>query len=346
MPFYYQQDGKLWFSAAEDDFRDADDNSTLDETNAAGDTFYHLGMSTVVPLSLWQPAQRTYSAIAGVADWGKAYTGNYPPAKLAATGPFFDWNCMYFDCCGCTTTGASDPYTHTYATTTARADPAPSTQLYNQLGHTTAGEIRRTLYTGCCVNSFAITGNMGQPIQYSQNWVAASNVAATALNTEPTFFTKRPFLFSDLDVTFQDGSGTDYDGYCRAFTFNWNNNLKMPIYAGDDHAQCVQYAGNREIRCSLTWATEETDDWDDVEDMSPYEGSGTDYVDLTLKISRDTSTDYVELKGEKLLAVSSTHQWADGVLVHQIELIHVPHADSKWTLVAKNGYDNTRYEGS
>ncbi len=282
MTEYYTEDQYNMWWAPETTFGDT-------TTNDAGDTFYHLGVllpngSTPTPrLS----RERLLGHTCGRVD--EAF--NYLMAKAGTvnvTGSLLNLDLLYFACKGCTTTGGPT-YTHAYATSTARPAAVPSFKLYIQHRHGT--ETYRKLLVGCTIKDWSLTCDLNGVWKVTYTIQFVNEGEATELTAEPVRPQVAVLSWHHTTITWTRG-GTAVPITPTAVGLHWDDGLAQ-FTGASSYTPTEVHWGPRLVRATIEGLPTADSDVGYARDDA---ATSTLNIDLTVKIARDSSTDYLQYK--------------------------------------------------
>lgn len=132
----------LWCWRPEVAFRDADNNGTKDETNAAGGTFYPLPVFIGIQNPVMERKRKKFSKYRSGSRFPTHINhDSYEEVTLVFSGPVYNRSWLYQLCDACTTTDNSPGagyYKHEYVNTATHANPPKSIELLHKLPMPTA----------------------------------------------------------------------------------------------------------------------------------------------------------------------------------------------------------------
>lgn len=308
-----------------------------DTTNADSDTFLAFPMRlTSMPYIRQLPTiQMTHIPGQGP-DYGWIQNVRTPPVQIVLTGNLYQLPFFKMLTTAVTNVDAT-PNTHTYVTTTARASTIPSFQLYVEVLNETSGQNLVHLFVGCVVQSLVITARNGELVQGTVTILSAREITGTALTSVPTLPILPVFDVTNTLVTFTHG-GTAYEFMPVSWAFKYNDGKQMTnktnIYAEEVDP------GRREIEVTLTVQPKEKAVINDFLSQVPSTASD---IDLTIKLSRDTTTDFISFAFEKLWRSSMSWSW-NYMLETELKFILKPttfESGAKLTILETNAIAST-----
>lgn len=287
--------------------------------------------------------------ITGYTGQGYLGRGTYPGNRINVAGDMDAFSLLYFLCSGCTTTDdtpAAGYYTHVYATSTARTIPPPTTQVLIRQENATAGENINRLWVGAALRRAEVSWAAGTIPQARYEFEAARAVTQVALNSYPTF-PAHP-AYPNLD----DGAaGTDfikkataaYNGAISGFRLVYDNGARLFRGCGGSYPLDVR-TGKRSIMLETLQLVEDDTLFADSHGLDP---TAANDVDITLRLYRNTTNDYVQFAFEKLQPIRCVSSLYDD-FIYQLTTQWVlnPHeTGNKLTITVVDDLDDDRYEG-
>lgn len=337
---------QIYFSAKEATFN-VPTNTT---TNLAAQTFYPSPVKLRRTPYVTLKKNKVIDYVGNVGpDPGYFGDHGYSEGTITLSGELHDFSLMYFLCKACTTaddTPGAGQYTHTYASTTARTASPPSFALFYKLVNDDSGQTKLRLYTGCVVQSCEISGTEGGMINASFTIAFTKLWEGTALNTYPTAQTTNIFDVGKAVVSYTKAT-TAYTGKCINFTIRYDDGTYLHKATGEEYPG-EALNGRRKVTVTLNWMPHTKNHIDDVI-TTPLGATAASDLDITIKISRDTSTDYLEFAFEKVWNTEyDDPDWDDrDKLSHKCTFICKSAAyetGAKYTITEVNALDDDRYE--
>jgi hypothetical protein len=318
----------------------------LDTANEAGDTAYYLPIKpTMMPrISHFKTYQMTHGF--GSRDENQLTIAELPAGTVSLSGDLYDLGMLYFMVKGCTTTDDSPGagyYTHVYASSTA-GTKAATFQFIEKLVNDDSDNTEIWLFVGCYVKSWSITIVEKQKVTCALEIGFARKIAGVDLTTWPSLPAKTPFYADQTVVTYARG-GTAYAGSADSVTITWDDGV-IPIKGLAAYIGMITL-GPRKIGLNMLWTPTQKDDVIHEESDLP---ATTQDLDVTLKISRDTTYDYIQFAFEKLFNImpdGGAYNHENWILNRQKQFKLKPAAlesGGKVTITEVNQYDDDRYE--
>lgn len=337
---------QVFFSAKEATFN-VPTNTT---TNLAAQVFYNMPIRLRRTPYISLKKNRVVDYVGNVGpDPGYFGDHGYTEGTMTLSGDLVDLSLLYFLCKACTTTDdspAASYYTHVYASTTARTAPPPSFAIFYKLTNDDSGQTKLRLYTGCVVQSFEISASEGGMVQGSITIAFSKIWAATALNAYPTESTLNSLDAGKGVVTYTKAT-TAYTGKAIAWKIKYDDGTYLHKACGEEVAG-EPLNGKRKVTVSLTWQPHTKNHIDDI-DTTPLGATTASDLDITIKISRDTTYDFISFAFEKVWNETyDDPDWDEkDKLVHTCTFIcksATYETGAKYTVTETNQLDDDRYE--
>lgn len=348
MSYHYRGDqGGNAYWAPETAFRT--NSHGVDTANAASDTFYPFPI-LINRLNLpWVRPVTTYLPAAAKVGFGQLYLSGYQRGDWTISGPLIDFSLFKYltkNVSIATDTPSAGYNTYTYVTTTSRTDPPPSIQILYRLGNDTSSEAMYLLMTGCVVKSITLAADNGGAIMATITILFANMIDGVALTSWPTKSNKRPFHFDITAITLSKG-GVAYDGTFIGLNLQYDDGTFLHKAANESKPGRA-LLGVRQIKVQLKVAPKEKALLNDFLRSIPDPGTASD-IDLTIKMARNTFTDYLEFAFEKMWPVDAAHaEWGlNSYYLTQNATMILKDPDyetgAKLTITEVNDIDSTRY---
>lgn len=267
-----------------------------DTANLATDTFFQLPIRITQKPVFGMLINKQATFIPGTVDYGYLGHHGYILNAVQLTGELYnlDWIKPLMGACSTTGPSGSD-YTHTYITTTARASYPPSFQLLEKIVNDTSANNKYLLHVGCVIVRCDLKGDQNNLITATFTVMFARTITGLALNTfPPLLHTERCHDFENATVTHNVG-GSAYNNSVKGWTIVINNNVQTDRAAGELYPDRALW-GFREISIGLDLTPK---DWADFTDAETDPATAKD-IDITIKMSRNTTSDYLQFAFEKL----------------------------------------------
>lgn len=326
-------------------FRDQNGNSTLDETNPGTGTWYYLPVKNEGNNIVIKRSKRTISRLGGGSRYvSKIVKEAQETIDISITGKMFNDTLAYYNFDGITTTGASDPYTHTFTLSTETITyPPPSIELIMKIPNQGDASDTILLFTGVIVKPIRYGGSIGSVLECTIEMEAAREVAGTDLNTWPSQPDERIFLFSDATLTLTKG-GTAQQVKMESFEVEYNPIGKKLLY-GDGSVYPVESLAPEMMQFNFRAALRLKEDMIANLRLDPQTGNN---LDFSLKIARNDTTDYIQPSwADGYMELDGDPAWNDGYLVYNVLGYYNPEeASGEFTHVSKNDFTIARYEVS
>ena len=342
-PYYAESADICW--RQESSFGDADGDSTQWETNDAGDTFYPLPILIDSPPKLFLKKKRVVRALAGFTD-PAIWTTGYAEISFTLSGSIVDFTMLLEMTKNCSTTGpgANSEYTHTslsyYASGNRQNAEPPSFEFYVAYVNADTNENMISLCQGCVVKSWSVSVT-GSGVTASIEILCARIVAGTALTSVPD--RRQVAIDREVTWTFTRGAGTANEGFILSGNFSWDDGVRLLTEAGAQYPTKAVY-GQRNIKFEIEYIPYETALIDAESTWDTYPDSGTDYANVTLRLDRDSTTDYIQISGAKLSIIDpGNFSESDASLTHTITLAADQSLSTSalWTITEVNLFDDT-----
>lgn len=271
----------------------------LDTANEAGDTMYALPLTPVEIHYEQSRRQRTARFIPGKTGYGDIALGPYQPGVLSLTGTLRDLSMLKHMLHPASWTQNTDTPSAGYYTRTAREgleSTISSFQLLVYSVNTDSGETIYTLLIGCVISSVTLSCSQNGQVQVAITGSYAKSVVGVALSSLPSEKSDMGYDWGKAAVTFTLAT-VAIPAFITDWVINWNNNITLQTGDGQDYPSEAFY-GDQEIFVGLKFSPKTADWWaDTVETAAP--GSDDD-LDITLKIARDGTYDYIQFAFEKM----------------------------------------------
>jgi hypothetical protein len=271
-----------------------------DAANVAGDTCYQFPLEVKHKFEFGMLVEKEAKITAGSLDYGQINQKGYVFPTVTFTGRLHNMDLMNQLMGECTTTDdtpAAGYYTHVYATTTARASVIPSFQIWEKLANPTGANTKYLLHVGCVVVYFSCSCSKDGDVEATIVIEYARTITGAALTTEPSMVWANCYDSDDCVVTYTVG-GVTYDVVNYGWTIMLANNIHPQRGQGEDYAERALY-GHRVVQIGLDYTPKYETDFTDAE-TDP--GTAKD-IDITIKMSRDTTYDYFSVAMEKAWAL-------------------------------------------
>ena len=281
-------------------------------TNLAAQTFYTMWVKLTRAPVFFLKKNNVYEQVSGVGpDPTYAAQHGNQEGKMVLTGELY-YLPLYFLCKACTTTDNVYPatdteeppttvqagtYVHDYKTTTARAAAPPTFECFLKMVNDTSANNKFPLYVGCAITAMSISGSLNSPITATIEIIFKNVLAGTALSAYPSFPSYRAFYIDDAVMVYAKG-GSAYTGSLHAFTIEYRDGTYLHKPAGQSTAT-EPLNGPRLISIEITWAPKTVAHLNDTIFAQLDPATASD-VDITLKISRNTTNDWIRFAFEKL----------------------------------------------
>ena len=288
----------------------------LDTTNANSAVYYSFGIKNFKMKLLRFKRNKNWVTAHGYTDWASIEEKQYEALEWELEGDLCDLMMLKMLVAALiTNTDATSYRTRVYATTTSRSAEKPSIQVFQYLVNDTGAQTIANLLLGTQLKKMKITWAQAANVKCTFTFESAKPIAFTAL-TSPGFPAKipvdaagavlRPYNISDIVVSLKKG-GTAYQGVTVGGSITYDDGAKLHHGDGEAYAgRIVQ--GFRQIMIeNLRVMLKEKALYDDVNGLAATAASD---VDLTIKMSRNTTSDYLEFAFQKLLAEeASFEEW-------------------------------------
>lgn len=324
-------------------FRDKNGDSTLDETNGAGDTYYYPpflreGNNITIVRSTREVMRMSGDGSRHVSKVNRSFQR---PIQITISGKMINnsWDFFVYD--GITTVEAT-PNTHTFTLSSqSLTTPPPSMELLVKIPNQGDASDTILLFVGCIITGKSYTGSIDGVIEVTYTLEAAREITGTDLSAWPTVYDERVFLFSDAVLTLQKG-GTDLRVTMESFTFEVVNDGKK-LLKGDGSLYPEEALAPMSTRYNLRATLRLREDIIANLRLDP---TAANNLDFNLKISRDTSTDYVkEDWADGYMELDGDPVWQDNYLVYNVIGYYNPEeASGEYTHTEYNDLDDDRYE--
>jgi hypothetical protein len=340
-----------WYWRPEPAYADADNNGTKDETNAATGIYFtfpvFIGIENPVYIRKLKQFTKYQS---GSRYHSKIQHDGYKEVMLTITGPVIDHSLLYFLTDACITadnTPGAGQYTHTYVNTATHVNPPKSFEIYHRSVNDKSGggESVLELITGCTVVSYSEKADTKSKTCTGTYTIKGRNiVTATALTTPgyPTYPTLNFLTFDNAVLTWTKG-GAATNGYMVGYEYNFITDRDLIKEGGSYYPVATKSPNKVEVSLKVSWIPTETDSYDDSQD-DPLSALNKD---ITLKISRNTTTDYFQIAiVDGFQELLETPAWVENILQEDHLFWLNPHeaTPSTITLTEVNALDDDRYE--
>lgn len=344
---YNVENHQIFFTGKENPFRTLSPQAK--DVFAAGITVYPLPIKLTRIPRFYQKTKKVRSQIAGIADFGYLAHHGYEDLIITLSGDMLDFSMMHFLTSACTTTDNTPVgfYTHVYATTTAKATSPPTFQMvYKMINdeEANANDIW-ILFTGCILKKASIKSAVNSTITCELEIHAANaTVGATALTTEANTTIMRTFQADDAVVTFTKATAA-VPGKIIEWEIIYDAGHFLSKAQGESKPE-EALNGLRDIHLKLKWVPQYEPDGIVNDDLPETD----DDLDCTIKISRNTTNDYVEFAFQKLwnsLAEDGAWDFNDYYFSQGLDLVIKPtayEAGGVLTITEVNLLDDDRYE--
>jgi len=156
----------------------------------------------------------------------------------------------------CTTTGASDPYTHVFAEAT---DPTLPWHDLQHVHYGTNNEIR--VYNGCVHGRVAMTGRQGQPIEVSVDYIARNPYMSETVPETVTTSEIKPYMTHEAQILLDTGNSGDFISGTEVCPLTeWsieflNNPYAEPLACSQSTGGYIgqPFAQKKDYTATLTW---------------------------------------------------------------------------------------------
>lgn len=329
---YNAENIALYVSAKEGTFGVPTDTTT----NLAAQTFYTFWLKLTREPIFYLKKNLVYEQVSGVGpDFNYLAIHGNQEGKMILTGELY-YMPLYFLCKACTTTDnvypatdTEDPpttaqagtYVHDYKTTTARAAAVPTFECFLKMVNDTGANTRHNLYVGCTISMMSIQGALNSPIMGTIEIHFKNVVAGTTLSSYPAKIpTYRAFYIDDAVFTYTKAAAA-YTGSVHDFTIVYHDGTFLHKASGQTTAG-EALKGPRQISVEFTFLPETVAFLNDIL-YSVLDPATASDVDLTIKISRNTTNDWLRFAFEKLWSVDQNDPgWFNNYYVnHKVKYI-------------------------
>lgn len=314
-----------------------------DTANQAGDTFYHL------PLLL---DDASYTIIRTrkrfVEHYGTSHDPlhinmeGYDPVNIVFSGKVLDHTMLNQICGTCTNSGASSPYTHQVDDADTLDNPPETFQLwrkfYNDKG---AAESKYFLYLGCYISNYTEILDKSGVLRGTLTIKAAKIIDGVDLTTPPDLPDVSTFRWGHTTISTYSKGGTAYNYEFQGYKFTYDNPRRYYKGDTDDYAVGITPADKRKVEWELTTLPMETDLYDDSQD----DPTSAQNKDLTIKVARNITNDYIQYTIADAFQKIISANWDEGGRLIEVYRYSLnPHeASGTWDITIKDSYDSTRY---
>jgi|GEM_PF-5361434 len=346
--YYNVENHQIWFTAKELSHRTS---SYGKDTFDAGMTVYPMPIQLKTIPRFYNKNKKQVAYTAGKGP-DPSYFAKHGKEKIMINleGNMYDFSMLYFLTSICTTTGPSgSTYTHTCALSTVRATTIPTFQMVYKMVNdepANANDIW-VLFTGCIVKRAHIKAPQNQLITCAYEIEASiSVVGSTALTTQPST-THRRLLHSDMGVITFTRGGSNVPGKITDWEIDYDDGKYLHHAQGEESPEEAMNS-HRMVKLIIDWLPKYEPDAL-VKDDDP---DGDHNVNFTVKISRNTSTDYVQFAFAKIWNMAEedgNFDYNDYYFKQKLNFIGLSseyETGAETTITLKDAFDNTRYEGS
>jgi len=336
----------MYITAKEYSFRVGDTGGTTDETNDATDTVFPLQIRLTRPPYFYKKRRKEIISTPGQPDYGYIGFQGWESGTMSLQGEVYNFSQLYFLCGGCSTTGpVNSYYTHTYATTTARAATPPTFQLLYKLGNDNASNTKIWLYTGCVLKRCTIYSQQNDKVNCAMEIQFANVVAGTALTT-PGYPAQPLYVasFENAAITYNIG-GVSYGAKVVGFHIEYDGGAFLHKAAGEEYPG-EPLNGWRKIAVKVDVVPLSDADYSDANTAAAATASD---IDITITITM-TNGNVITFAFEKLWGSdpnSGTFVYNDYYLQRSHTFVLKPvayEAGAKLTITDYNLFDKSRYE--
>jgi len=256
-----------------------------------------------------------------------------------------DFSWMYYLCDQCVTTENSPSagfHTHVYDSTVAHQNPPKSFKLMRVLTNDNGSsvETKISLWVGCTVVAGSLVGDQEGIINGSFEVILGKEVTGTALTTPPTYAAKDFMNFFDGILTWTKAT-VALTFQLMSFSYEFRTDKRLHKGNLDYFASTTISPNRNDVHLSITVRPTELDVYDDTQDDPHIDQN----KDVTLKISRNTTNDYLQFSFPNAFQDLTSQEFVDGFEEISIDTWINPHeTGSKHTIIEVNDLDDDRYE--
>jgi len=341
---YLAENSHLYISAKETSFRT--NSAGKDTALTAGTTVYSkpvIGGLTLAPTDSYKftlPRGSGYSGPAYISPLKRI------SPRVDLSGYLQSFRPMYFLCGGCTTVDEGSYYSHTYSTTTSRTAPPPSTQILIRQENASSAQNFNNLWVGSIVESCRISWQAGDAPRAAWSFRLCKAISQSNLDSWPSYDTKAPYPSVDdgsSGTDFIKKGGTAYEVTLTAFEIIYKSGIEHIFGIGDAYPVAAAYISRNIILRTKMLVEEKAI----LTDMSSLSVSSANDIDVTLRLYRNTTNDYLKFSFEKLFPVEVSYAYYDNYLYElSVDWILNPvESGNKLTIEEANSVDETQYDG-
>jgi len=328
------------WGAPETLIRDFDGNGTKDETNPNTRTYWH------IPVKLSNENQVTivkkrilHRHYGGRNRFHTVNRGAWDIMELTFTGPFWDLSLLEYLTDGVVTTGAAPKYTHVVGTGSTFLAPKTFEMIHKMKSLGSGADILE-LYIGCICTSLVIGGTVNEQLQATWTVLCANKIVATDLTTPgwPALPTLQLFHMAQSVLTFTL-AGTAQYGRFDSFEFSYTTNKALTRGGGSALMESVDPPTEVKISLALGF-----DEWEDLEAVVQLDPTAANNLDVSIKTSRNTTTDYFTIDFADCFGDSAGRTFVNGKLQHAFVFeYNDKEASGAITITEVNALDDGRY---
>jgi hypothetical protein len=275
-----------------------------DTINLATDTFFALWVKWNTRPEFGMLINKSFEHLpGGGADFSYVAHHGYSVPAFQISGELINLDCLKYLMGACTTTGpVGSDYTHSYATSTGRGSYPPSFQILEKLPNDTGANTKVFLHTGCVIAAMQLTSDQNGRVIGTFTCLYANTITGLTLTTWPAVpWSARSHDNENTAITYNVG-GSAYAFSSKGFSILIDNMVIMDKAAGETKPERVLW-GARKIIVGID-GTPKT--WSDFSDAETDPGTAKD-IDITIKMSRNSSTDYTQFAFAKVWAIEYSY---------------------------------------
>lgn len=242
----------------------------------------------------------------------------------------------------CSTTGASDPYTHAFSEATSPILPWFDLQ---HVHYGTNNEIR--VYNGCVIGRCTISGRQGQPIEVSLDYIARNPYMSEGTPETVTTSTIKPYMTHEAGIYLDTANSGDWSSGTELQELTeWTLEIINNPYA-EPRADSTSVGGfigqpfsqKKDYSATLNWIMSDDTYYDLFDDQTQFA--------LQLYVNRDTD-DYLKLTFDDCELESAPDPIDTGgdTVMQNIRAGMTTLSETSANTTAKDSFDINRYEVS
>lgn len=339
---YYLKDSNMFFSAKETAFRT--NAHGKDTANQAADTFYAFPISIQDGWThIWERKKFSKHKDVGSKFITQINMDGYEDIILTVSGPVLNHSLfMFFGTDVCATTDNSPSagyYTHRCNSDDTYPAEPPSFQILRKIENGVGAQDIWNLFVGCIVTNYEESNGTDGIITGKYTIHCAKVIDGVALTTEPSRMNKDYFNIEYAVMTWTKAAA-GYNGQLKSYTLKLTTDKSLWKGATESYPSVKLSANSIEFTLDFKFLTFVKSTYEDSQD-DPHSDHDKD---LTLRVSRNATNDYIQYSFVKLFQKFMEIEF-DNILLENHHICKNPHeTNNQWNITEVNDLDDDRYE--